>query len=107
MQQEEAEEVLANLVRGFLDGQESALQFAVGASDAFAKKFAQTEDEDSAVEAAAAEWSKQGFNGGQDGEMFDAPSLLVWRDLDAFAASEPWAGWAKAVAVPLRKWGGF
>ena len=107
MEKEEAEEVLTNLVRGFLEGQESALKYGAATSDAFAKKMAETGDEALALEAAAAAWSKQGFNGGQDGEMFDSSALLVWRDLDAFAVPGPWAGWAKAVAVPLRKWGGF
>jgi len=104
---EEAREVLANLVSGFLEGQASAFKFAVATSDAFAKSFAQAGDEGAAMEAAAAEWSKQAFNGGKAGEMFDPSARLVWRDLDAFAAPGPWAHWAVAVAVPLRKWGGF
>lgn len=101
---QEAGTVLAALVRGFLEGQQSPLAYGPATSEACAKSFAATGDRDAAVDAAAAAWTKEAFQQLPAGEGHSPAARIAWRDLNAFDDPGPWTGWAEAVALPLRKW---
>ena len=100
----EAREILRHLVEGYLERQ--PLCYAPAASDAFAKKISKDAEEQEALEAAEAAWSREdtGFGGGEGNGV---AQTIVWRGRNPFEDADSWVRWGMDVAVPLRKWGRF
>ena len=95
---------LANLVRGFLAGQQSPLAYGALTSDVYAKCLAKTGDQDIALAAAAEAWAKEAWRDLPAGEGLSPAARIAWRDTDPFDEPGPWIEWAENIAVPLRDW---
>jgi exodeoxyribonuclease V gamma subunit len=94
--QQEAEEALRRLVEGYFEGLNRPLCYAPMTSNELIES----------LEKARKEWGRedQGYGGGE-GQKESAK--LAWRDSEPFAHISDWERWQSAVAMPLKKWGGF
>jgi exodeoxyribonuclease V gamma subunit len=91
----EAEETLAVLLDGWLQGQQRPLRFAPQTSHALLS---------GNFPDARKAWSLPAFGAVQAPEGKSPAALLAWRDSDPFLDGAEWLGWAGAVSRPLENW---
>ncbi len=98
-----AASILEKLVRGHQLGQSHPLTYAPETSEKIVRVLKMS-SEDMALDAAAAEWSKQPSEFASGGEGHGAAASLAWRDSDPFEHGDAWIEWANAIAAPLAEW---
>lgn len=98
-----ATSILDALVRGYRAGQSHPLTYAPATSGRIVKVLEKDSGEN-AIEAAAAEWSKQPSEFSAGGEGHGAAASLAWRDSDPFEHCAAWIEWANEIAAPLAEW---
>lgn len=97
---EDAENILKDLIVGFLEGETAPLAYSPEASDVYAKNV----DDPNAMNKVSADWNKEANFHSSAGEGHTAAAKLAWRDQEVFADPAPWIRWGDAIAKPLRTW---